>query len=281
MDNIFPDGLFPETREKYELLKQYINRLGSVAVALSGGVDSSLLAKVCHDVLGDRSVAVTIVSPMLAKGELDDACKVASRIGICHILLEEKEIGPEVKKNPANRCYLCKKIEFGRLIEESQKYGMVYVLDGSNADDLNDYRPGAKAIKELGVKSPLQASGFTKREIRELSRVLGLPTSEKSAYACLASRIPYGEEITVEKLNRIDKSEMYLQSLGFCGLRVRSHENIARIEVAPGQRENFFDTEMMDSISKQLKLFGFLYVCLELEGYSMGNLNKEITEHEQ
>jgi len=265
-----------KTEAKYEALKQYISRLGSVAVALSGGVDSSLLAKVCFDVLGNRSIAVTIVSPLLSGKELADAQQVSSMIGIRHILLQEKEIDPEVEKNPFNRCFFCKKKEFGWVIEEAKRQGIEYVLDGSNADDVNDYRPGAKAADELQVKSPLQVVGLTKNEIRELSRLFDLPTVDKPAYACLASRIPYGEEITLEKLERIEKAEVFLQSLGFREVRVRSHDAIARIEVAPSEREKLFSTDLMDRMSKELKSYGFLYVCMELEGYSLGSLNRKI-----
>lgn len=271
-----PVLLNSQTERKYEALKKYINKLDNAAVALSGGVDSSLLAKVCFDVLGDRSIAITIVSPMLSKKELVDAQRVASVIGIRHILLPEKEIESEVRQNPVNRCYFCKKIEFGLVIEEAKRYGVKQVLDGSNADDISDYRPGAKAAKELQVKSPLQVVGLTKNEIRELSRMFSLPTSNKPAFACLASRIPYGEEITGEKLERIEKAEVFLQSLGFREMRVRSHDTIARIEVAPTEREKLFDTELMDRVSQKLKSYGFLYVCMELEGYSLGSLNRKV-----
>ncbi len=270
--------LLPETQRKYEVLTQYIEGLKSAAVGLSGGVDSSLLAKVCFDVLGTRSLAVTIVSPMLAEKELDDARMVAVQIGMRHILLENNEIEPEVRKNPVNRCYFCKKIEFGRIIEEAQKQGISHVLDGSNADDRSDYRPGTQATHELKVKSPLQIAGLNKKEIRELSRMFELPTSDKPAYACLASRIPYDEEISLEKLERIEKAEVFLQSLGFCGARVRNHDSMARIEVMPEERDKLFDTQLMDSISRRLKSFGFLYVCLELEGYSMGSLNRQMNK---
>lgn len=271
-----PVLLNSQTERKYEALKKYINKLDNAAVALSGGVDSSLLAKVCFDVLGDHSIAITIVSPMLSKKELVDAQRVASVIGIRHILLPEKEIESEVRQNPVNRCYFCKKIEFGLVIDEAKRYGVKQVLDGSNADDISDYRPGAKAAKELQVKSPLQVVGLTKNEIRELSRMFSLPTSNKPAFACLASRIPYGEEITGEKLERIEKAEVFLQSLGFREMRVRSHDTIARIEVAPTEREKLFDTELMDRVSQKLKSYGFLYVCMELEGYSLGSLNRKV-----
>ncbi len=270
--------LLPQTREKYESLKEYINRLGCVTVAFSGGVDSSLLAQVCFNVLGSHSLAVTIVSPMLPQTELNDAYRVASQIGIRHILLEEKEIDAEVRKNPTDRCYFCKKIKFQSIIEEAREQGMGQVVDGSNANDCSDYRPGTRAVKELRVQSPLQQVGLTKKEIRELSRMFHLPTSEKPAYACLASRIPYHEEITSEKLNRIEKAEIFLQSLGLHGARVRSHGPIARIELLPEERKKLFSTKLMDRISRELKSLGFLYVCMELEGYSMGSLNRQINK---
>jgi pyridinium-3,5-biscarboxylic acid mononucleotide sulfurtransferase len=274
------DLLNAQTEEKFEALKKYIYPLGHVVVALSGGVDSSLLAKVCFEVLGNRSIAVTIVSPMLSQKELSDAQQVASLIGIRHILLTEMEMSAEVRQNPVNRCYFCKKIEFKSVIDEARKHGIEQVFDGSNADDISDYRPGAKAAKELRVLSPFQVVGLTKNEIRELSRMFGLPTSDKPAFACLASRIPYGEEITSEKLERIEKAEVFLHSLGFRAMRVRNHDTIARIEVAPAEREKLFNTELMDNISRELKSYGFLYVCMELEGYVQGSLNREVN-HEQ
>jgi uncharacterized protein len=276
MPNDPSPALSPETRQKYEALIRHITRMDNAAVALSGGVDSSLLTKVCADVLGSRSVAVTIVSPFLSRAELDDACRVAAQTGIRHILLEEKEISGTLQKNPADRCYHCKKTEFGRILEEARRHGIDHVLDGSNVDDLSDYRPGLKAVKELRVESPLQAAGLCKREIRELSEMFGLPTSRKPSFACLASRIPYGEEINPEKLERIEKAEAFLHSLGLSGTRVRNHGTIARIEVAPPEREKLFDMQLMDRIGQTLKSFGFLYVCMELEGYSTGSLNRQL-----
>jgi len=267
--------LLPETQEKYDALKQYLGELGSVAVALSGGVDSVLLARVCMEVLGTQALAITLVAPFFAKQEKEDACKIAALIGIKHILLEENKIGPEVLKNPVDRCYLCKKTIFEELVREARKYNISYVADGSNVDDLSDYRPGMRALRELQIKSPLLEVGLNKNEIRELSEMFALPTSDKPAYACLASRIPYHEKITREKLERIEKAEVFLRSLGFLKVRVRNHGTIARIEVAPEERQKLLNVQLMDTIAKTLKSFGFLYVCMELEGYVMGSLNRE------
>lgn len=266
-----------ETITKYQSLKKHLRQLQSVVVAFSGGVDSSFLLKVSHEVLGDKAMAVTIVSPMIPEWDLDDAKTIASQTGIEHILIEDDSIGDDIKMNPTNRCYFCKKVEFGSIVDIANERGFNFVLDGSNADDTKDYRPGMKAIEELKVVSPLRMAGLTKKEIRELSKEFGLLTWDKPAYACLSSRIPYGEEITREKLGRIGKAEKYLHSLGFRQVRVRSHELIARIELAPEERTRFCNPETMDKVSKQLKEYGFMFVCLELEGYAMGNLNKGIT----
>lgn len=264
-----------EIDAKYELLKKLIKELGSVVVGFSGGVDSTFLSKVCHDILGDKAIAVTLVSPMIPKWDIDDSKLFTSEISMEQVLVEEKTISHAVSLNPVNRCYHCKKKEFGSIIEIARKRGIIHVLDGSNADDNNDYRPGAKAMEELNIISPLKIVCLTKAEIRQLSHKLELPTWDKPAYACLASRIPYGEEITIEKLNKIEKAELYLHSLGFYQVRVRNHGDIARIELNADERSGFCKPETMDQVSKKLKELGFLYVCFELEGYTMGSLNKK------
>jgi uncharacterized protein len=260
--------------EKYEALLRLIAAQGSVAVAFSGGVDSSFLCHAAVAALGDRALAVTVVSPMLPQSEINGASDFAAKVGIKHILIEETEIDEEVAANPKERCYFCKKIEFGNILRAAKEQGINTVLDGSNIDDLVDYRPGLKALEELRILSPLREVSFTKGEIRELSRRFNLPTWDKPAFACLASRIPYGERIDKEKLSRVENAENALRSFGFRQFRVRSHDRIARIEVAPEERRLFFDEKVLDSISQTFKSYGFLYVAFELEGYAMGNMNR-------
>lgn len=262
--------------EKYRRLLALIAAQGSVAVAFSGGVDSSFLCHAATEALGSKAIAVTIVSPMLPKSEIDCAAALARKVGIEHILIEESEIDEEVAANPRERCYFCKKIEFGNILATAKERGINAVLDGSNIDDLGDYRPGLKALEELNILSPLREAGLTKADIRELSRRFDLPTWDKPAFACLASRIPYGERIDRDKLARIEKAEDALRTAGFRQFRVRSHEAIARIEVAPEERRRFFDEAFMDAVSRSLKSYGFLFVALELEGYAMGSMNRAL-----
>lgn len=265
-----------ELQEKYEKLKTIIAETGKSAVAYSGGVDSTLLAKVAYDVLKENSIAITLVSPMNAQSEMKDAEDLAKEIGIIHFMINDDEIEDEVLANPVNRCYHCKKVEFGRILGKANEEGITIVFDGSNMDDLTDYRPGLQALTELKVISPLRLAGLTKSDIRELSHQLGLRTWNKPALACLGSRIPYGERITIEKLTRIDKSEDFIRTLGLIQFRVRSHGDMARIEVSPEERNKLFDEKLLDKISKQLKSFGYQYVCVEMEGYITGSLNRVI-----
>lgn len=260
--------------EKYEKLVGIIRSLESAAVAFSGGVDSSFLCRAAADALGDKAIAITVVSPMLPKSEIECAQRVATRVGIAHYFVDSPEIEDDVAANPRDRCYHCKKTEFGNIINAAKAYGAKAVLDGSNMDDLSDYRPGLKALEELKISSPLREAGLTKNEIRELSRRFDLPTWDKPAFACLASRIPYGERIDRAKLERIEKSEDCLREFGFRQFRVRSHGDMARIEVAPEERHLFFSECALNKISKSLKGFGFVYVCFELEGYAMGSMNR-------
>jgi uncharacterized protein len=264
--------------EKYRRLLDLIARQGSVAVAFSGGVDRSFLCLAAAAALSNRAVAITIVSPMLPKSEIEGAQSVARQIGIEHILVEEGEIDEEVAANPKERCYFCKKLEFGAIMEAAGERGVATVLDGSNVDDEGDYRPGLKALTELGVLSPLREAGLDKAEIRELSRRFGLPTWNKPAFACLASRIPYGERIDREKLARIEKAEEALQAAGFRQFRVRSHGDIARIEVAPEERRRFFDEALLDALARSVKDCGFLYAAFELSGYAMGSMNRSMEQ---
>ena len=250
--------------------------MGRVAVAYSGGVDSSFLCRVSHDVLGDNAVAITVVSPMLPASELEEAKRLADAIGIRHILLHEEAIDPTVAENPIDRCYRCKRIEFSVITKAAADSGIAHVLDGSNLDDLSDYRPGLRALAEMGIHSPLRDVGLRKADIRALSQKLGLPTWDKPAFACLASRVPYGERITSEKLHRIDKAESYLRGIGLRQVRVRSHQDLARIEVASEERAKLCNPSIMDEVAARLKSLGFLYVCMELQGYETGSMNRTI-----
>ncbi|MDR2394011.1 MAG: ATP-dependent sacrificial sulfur transferase LarE [Treponema sp.] len=260
--------------EKYRHLLHILKSPGKGAVAFSGGVDSSFLCHAAVSALGPKAIAITIVSPMLPQSEIQGARLIAQKLGIEHVLIEEADLDEEVAANPKERCYFCKKLEFGTILAAAAARGITTVWDGSNLDDLEDYRPGLKALEELHIQSPLREAGLTKADIRELSRRFDLPTWDKPAFACLASRIPYGERIDKEKLARIEKAEDTLRAWGFRQFRVRCHEQLARIEVAPEERRRFFDEATLDGISQAIKSSGFLYVAFELEGYAMGNMNR-------
>jgi uncharacterized protein len=266
--------------KKYRALLDIIAGKGSAAVAFSGGVDSSFLCYAAVEALGSRAIAVTVVSPMLPRSELKNAAAVAAVIGIEYITIREDEIEDDVAQNSPERCYFCKKKEFAAIQKAAEKRGITVVLDGSNLDDLEDYRPGLKALEELGIASPLREAGLGKNDIRELSRRFGLPTWDKPAFACLASRVPYGETINREKLSRIEKAEIVLKNFGFRQFRVRSHGDIARIETAPEERKKIFDEAALDFLSKNIKAAGFLYVAFELEGYHSGSLNRAIQKQQ-
>ena len=265
-----------DLEEKRTRLRGIVRAYGGAAVAFSGGVDSSLLCAVAREELGDGAIAVTIVSPMLPRRELEDARAIAGLLGIRHVLVESPVIEDEVAANTIDRCYRCKKREFGSIVSVARECGIAAVLDGSNVDDDSDYRPGRRAIEELGVSSPLREAGLGKEEIRELSRRMGLPTAEKPAFACLASRVPYGEWIDAAKLARIDKAEDYLRGLGLRQFRVRSHGDLARIEVAPEERPRLFSEAVLDQMARAFESFGFLYSSLDLAGYRRGSLNRAI-----
>ena len=223
---------------KYRLLQDLLRSYGNVAIAYSGGVDSSLLSYVAHEALGDNAVSLTADAPVVPRSEFADSQAFCKRYGIRQVICHPNPIMmEEVRFNAPNRCYVCKKVLFGSLYEEAAKLGVETIADGSNLDDLGDYRPGLKALEELQVKSPLREAGFTKADVRALSRELGLPTWSKQSNACLATRFPYGTEITAEKLSLVDKAESALSGMGFTQLRVRVHNDIARIEVPAEQIE--------------------------------------------
>ncbi|WP_050608360.1 ATP-dependent sacrificial sulfur transferase LarE [Clostridium niameyense] len=258
---------------KYKELITYLKNLKSVAVAFSGGVDSTLLLKACKEALGDNAIAVTVASPYVPKWEIEEAKELVKEMGIKSFFIEVP-ILEEIRSNPENRCYLCKKAIFNKIKLLAKENGVEYVVDGTNADDIKDYRPGLKALRELEIKSPFLENSITKEEVRAFSKELGLKTWNKPAYACLLSRIPYNQNIDENDLNRVEKSELYLMNLGFKGVRVRSHGDLARIEVQKNDREKLIDGNILDNISIELKRLGFKYVTLDLEGYKMGSLNE-------
>ena len=258
-------------------LQNYLKSLGSVAVAFSSGVDSTFLLKVAHDTLGDKAIAITASSCSFPKREADEADAFCKKEGIRHIKVvsEELEI-PEFRHNPKNRCYLCKRELFQKILKIAEENGIAAVCEGSNMDDNGDYRPGLIAIAELGVKSPLLQCNLYKAEIRALSKELNLPTWNKQSFACLASRFVYGEEINEKKLGMVDKAEQLLLDIGFSQLRVRIHgENLARIEVSADEIEKIMKNREM--IIQQFRQIGFLYVTLDLQGYRMGSMNEVLS----
>lgn len=263
--------------EKFNKLKNIIRRYNSVVIAFSGGVDSTFLARVAGDELGENVLLITATSSTYPFYELEDARKLAKFLKLKHRIIVSEEINiPGFAENPPDRCYYCKSELFSLIkhIAEKEQYNMV--LDGSNADDLNDYRPGRKALKELGIISPLCEAGLTKAEIRTLSERLGLPTANKPAYACLASRFPYGEKITKEKLTRVEQSEKEIRDLGFTQFRVRSHENLARIEFNSGEINRAW--EMRVRLEDICKKAGFVYVAIDTHGYRTGAMNEALKE---
>lgn len=269
-----------DIKEKLDKLKGILREMGSVVVALSGGVDSSFLLKVARDVLGNRAVAATAVSYNYPSWEIREAEELANELGVEHIKIKFDPLRdvPGFSKNPVDRCYICKKAVFGALREHAEMLGINYVVDGTNLDDLGDYRPGLRAVEELGIKSPLLMAGITKAEIRELSKEMGMKIHDKPSFACLATRIPYNEEISIDKLDMIDRAEMYIMSKGIKNVRVRCHDNLARIEIEKKDFSKFFDMEFINDIERNLKAYGFKYVSLDLSGYKTGSMNLEVKD---
>ena len=262
---------------KMERLRALLRETGGIAVAFSSGVDSTFLLKVAHEELGERVVAVTARSHSFPKREQDEAAAFCAREGIRHVVVDSEELAiPGFRQNPPNRCYLCKKELFARILEIARLEGVFAVAEGSNVDDLGDYRPGLQAIRELGIRSPLREVGLRKSEIRDLSRTMGLPTWSKPSFACLASRFPYGEEISVERLDRVERAEQHLLDLGFEQVRVRSHGDLARIELCPADIPKA--VARREEIHAALKGVGFTYVALDLLGYRTGSMNEVLHE---
>ena len=258
---------------KLQQLQQILRDLKSCAIAYSGGLDSTFLIKIAYDTLGKNAVAVTATSSTYPKRELQDAKLFAKTTGIPHIVFHSEELDiNKFSNNPPDRCYYCKKELFKKIKQIAQQHHLNAVLDGSNADDRFDYRPGAKARKELGIRSPLYDVGFTKQEIRDLSQSLHLKSSDKPPRACLASRFPYGTKITKEHLKQVELAEEYLFSLGIKQSRVRYHDHIARIEVVSDDFQTIL--KHVHQIVKRFKTLGFTYITLDLEGYRTGSLNE-------
>jgi uncharacterized protein len=264
--------------QKLEQLKNWLETMDKVLIAYSGGVDSTLVAKVAYDVLGEQALAITAVSPSLLGEELEEAMAQADFIGITHEIIETQEMdNPNYTSNPVNRCYFCKSELHNHLKPLASERGYPYVIDGVNADDLKDYRPGIAAAKERGARSPLAELGISKAEVRELSRHLGLPWWDKPAQPCLSSRFPYGEEITIAKLQRVGRAEIYLRQLGYRNLRVRCDGETARIELPPEQIKGFMEKINLGELVSRFQELGFIYITLDLEGYRSGKLNPKIS----
>ena len=264
---------------KHHRLQAIFLEMERALIAYSGGIDSTLVAKIAVDALGDRALAITAVSPSLMPEDLEDAKAQATQLGIAHELVQTREMdNPNYTSNPVNRCYFCKSELHDKLKPLALERGYPYVVDGVNADDLRDYRPGIQAAKERGARSPLAEVGLSKLEVRELSKQLGLPWWNKPAQPCLSSRFPYGELITVEKLRRVGQAEQYLRQQGWQTVRVRSAGDTARIELPAAEIQRFVQEMPLPTLVEQFQTYGFLFVTLDLEGFQSGKLNRVLQQ---
>ncbi|MFQ6085682.1 MAG: ATP-dependent sacrificial sulfur transferase LarE [Candidatus Bathyarchaeia archaeon] len=267
---------FTAKREVERLVGKLKSKKG-ILVALSGGVDSSVVAALAKIAVGDKALAVTTSSLLLPPGEIENAKRIAREIGIRHVIVEANELSNRgFVANPTDRCYYCKKELIGQLREIAEREGLETIVEGTNAEDLKSHRPGAKALEEEAVNSPLAEAGLNKAQVREIASYLGLSVAEKPSMACLASRIPYGDKITEGKLRRIGRAEEIVRDLTEVRqLRVRDHGTIARIEVGREERRRLFDVKLLDRIVKELKYLGYRYVTMDVEGYRTGSMNEQ------
>ncbi|MBW2634230.1 MAG: ATP-dependent sacrificial sulfur transferase LarE [Deltaproteobacteria bacterium] len=275
-------GIRSTTLKKYNILKGLISKMNSAAIAFSGGVDSTFLLKVCSDVQGFDALAVTAKSETFPKRELEQAKFLARQMPVTHVIIQSEELNiPGFTDNPPDRCFMCKNELFSKVKQLADEYGLAWVFDGSNADDADDFRPGRKAAKDLGVRSPLEESKLGKKEIRVLSKAIGLPTWNKPSYACLSSRFPYFSKISRAALKQVEKAESYLSQFGMRVFRVRHHGTMARLELGKDEMRCLWQGNTRNQIVNYLKSIGYSYIAVDLEGYRSGSMNETLSDKEK